>query len=115
MTIDIDTLTVGQVKEISRLAGCGTGKRRRQPPPSGRAVVVVDRGWIFAGDMSLAADGYVRLSRAVQVFRWESIGFPKVIEDWKNPKVDLRAIADVEVPADSIIFRVPVADGWGLN
>lgn len=34
--------------------------------------VVVDRGWIFDGDVT-RENGRIRISRAVHVFRWESI------------------------------------------
>jgi hypothetical protein len=75
-----------------------------------RAVVVVDRGWIFAGDVS-RANGRIRLSRAVHVFKWESIGFAKMVE---TAKADLRPIADVDLPEGAEIFSVPVPDTWGL-
>ena len=87
----------------------------KQPAPNGnRAVVVVDRGWIFAGDVT-EEDGRIRLSRAVWVFRWENLGFAKMIEDWKSQKVDIRPVSDVDMPAGAEIFRVPVADTWGLK
>jgi hypothetical protein len=84
-------------------------------PVGPRAILVVDRGWIFAGDATETADGHIRLDRAVHVFRWESIGFAKMIEDWKSPKVDLRSVAPVEVPKGSVIFRVPVSADWGTK
>lgn len=80
-------------------------------PNSNRAIVVVDRGWIFAGDVT-REDGRIRLSRAVWVFRWEACGFAKVIED--PSKADIRPMADVDIPAGAEIFCVPVSDGWGL-
>ena len=84
------------------------------PAPSGtRAVIVVDRGWIFAGDVT-RENGRIKLSRALWVFRWESIGFAKVIEAPKTKGVDLRPIADVDIPAGAEIFAVPVCDDWGL-
>ena len=43
-------------------------------PTGNRAVVVVDRGWIFAGDVT-RENGRIYLTKAVWVFRWESIGF----------------------------------------
>lgn len=77
-----------------------------------RAVVVVDKGWIFAGDIE-DKDGRIYLSNAVWVFSWTSIGFSRVI---KNPEnADIRPIADLNIPAASEIFRVPVADNWGLK
>ena len=76
-----------------------------------RAVVVVDRGWIFAGDVT-EENGRIRLDRAVWVFRWKSIGFNGVIV---NPeKADLRPIDPVDIPAGAEIFRVPVCDDWVL-
>jgi hypothetical protein len=89
------------------------------PPPSGRrAVVVVDRGWIFAGDVTEhALNGVSRiiLTRSVWVFRWEGVGFDGVLANPKQPKVQLRKLDHaVDIPLDSEIFRVPVADDWGL-
>jgi len=81
-------------------------------PNGNRAVIVVDRGWIFAGDVT-REDGRIRLSRAVWVFRWESCGFAKVIEDPSN--ADIRPIDDIDMPAGAEIFCVPVSDDWGLK
>ena len=78
-----------------------------------RAVVVVDRGWIFAGDVT-RKDGRILLSRALHVFKWESIGFSGMIESPKKAKADLRPVADVDIPEGAEIFCVPVAAEWGL-
>ena len=81
-------------------------------PNGNRAVVVVDRGWIFAGDVT-EEDDRIILTRAVWVFRWESIGFNGVIE---NPgEADIRPMPNaVDIPKGSEIFRIPVDDDWGL-
>ena len=79
-----------------------------------RAVVVVDRGWIFAGDVR-RENGRIRLSRAVHVLRWESIGFDGMIADPKSSKVTIKVLANVvDIPANSEIFSIPVQDDWGL-
>jgi len=119
----IENLTIGEVKaklaeadELRQIMG-------HAPAPTttdnaglyeGRAVVVIDRGWILAGDQELIGD-HLRLTNAVHVFRWESIGFPRLLEEWKSDKCDLRKVADALVPLSSIIFRIPVAGGWGLK
>lgn len=77
-----------------------------------RAVVVVDRGWIFAGDIE-RKDGRIYLTRAVWVFKWESVGFAGVIAD--PTKADIRPIDDVELPEASEIFCIPVSAQWGLQ
>jgi hypothetical protein len=82
-------------------------------PTSNRAVVVVDRGWIFAGDVT-RENGRIRISRALHVFKWETNGFAGMIADTKKAKADLRPIADVDMPAGAEVFCVPVADDWGL-
>ena len=61
-------------------------------PPGSRAVVVVDRGWIFAGNVT-RDNGRITLSRAVLVFKWDSCGFAKIIENPQN--ADIRPIANV--------------------
>ena len=78
-----------------------------------RAVVVVDRGWIFAGDVT-RENGRIYISNALHVFKWEALGFSGMIADPKEAKADLRPIADVDIPAGAEVFSVPVQDGWGL-
>lgn len=85
------------------------------PAPTGtRAVVVVDRGWIFAGDVT-EENGRIWLDRAVWVFRWESCGFAAVVENPKRSGVDIRKMPSrVDIPRDAEVFRLPVGDTWGL-
>lgn len=78
-----------------------------------RAVVVVDRGWIFCGDLR-EEGGRIYLSRVVWIFRWESIGLDGVLANPKSGKVTLKPYPDLNIPADAEIFRIPVADDWGL-
>ena len=86
----------------------------KAPPTGKRAVVVVDRGWIFAGDVE-RKDGRLTLTRAVWVFKWEAIGFDGMLKDPKGAKVTLRKLdAPVDLPDASEIFCVPVADNWGI-
>jgi len=81
------------------------------PVVGNRAVIVVDRGWIFAGDVT-RENGRIKLTRALHVFKWESVGFAGMLENTK--KADLRKISDVDIPEDSEIFCVPVHESWGL-
>ena len=116
---DIESLTIKEAGEFlanaEKLKAVLGKPTPSAPLTTGRFVLVVDRGWIFAGDQSVAADGYIRLDKAVHVFRWESIGFAKMLVEWDSSKVDIRACDPVEVPAGSVIFRIPVAAGWGLK
>lgn len=96
-----DTIKIDEVTYISA----------DDKPTGNRAVIVVDRGWIFAGDVT-RKDGRIYLSNAVWVFRWTAIGFDGVIREPYN--ADIRKIADVDIPAQSEVFCVPVVDDWGM-
>ena len=84
-------------------------------PTGNRAVVVIDRGWIFAGDVEKdeVSDDLI-IHNAIHVFRWESIGFTGVLQNPKDSKVTLKnSPYPVRVPARSVIFTVPVDQNWG--
>lgn len=79
-----------------------------------RHVLVIDRGWIYAGDLT-EEDNRIFLDRVVWVFNWKSIGFAAVIKNPQKKEVDLRKMPGrVNVPKDAEIFRVEVDDEWGL-
>jgi len=103
----MNTIETIKINEVEYVRADAVSK-----PTSGtRAVIVVDRGWIFAGDVK-RENGRIKLSRALHVFKWESVGFAGMIENTK--KADLRKIADVDIPEGAEIFCVPVVDNWGL-
>ncbi len=82
--------------------------------PGRRAVVVVDRGWIFAGDVT-EKDGRIKLDRAVHVLSWQTGGFAGLVDDPKAAKANIKPMTtQVDIPADSEIARCPVGDNWGL-
>lgn len=81
--------------------------------PGKRAVVVLDRGWIVAGDVE-DKNGRIKITRAVHVRSWSSVGFDGMIA---NPKANvvLKPVPEgFDCPADAELFRVPVADDWGI-
>jgi len=104
MNIQAETVTINGVDYIR-------ADQAASKPNGNRAIIVVDRGWIFAGDVT-RENGRIKLSRALHVFKWESVGFAGIIENTK--KADLRKIADVDIPEDAEIFCVPVSESWGL-
>jgi len=101
---DIETIKINEIEYVR-------ADSVQSKPNGNRAIIVVDRGWIFAGDVT-RENGRIKLSRALHVFKWESVGFAGIITNTK--KADLRPIADVDIPEDSEIFCVPVEESWGL-
>lgn len=79
-----------------------------------RAIIVVDRGWIFAGDVT-RENGRIKLDKAVWVVKWEAIGFDGVIANPKSEKVIIKPLSNVvDIPEGAEIFCIPVDDDWGL-
>ncbi len=79
-----------------------------------RHVVVVDRGWIFAGDLT-RENGRLLLQNAVHVFKWEQIGFDGMLKDPKSSKVTLKKLDQpVDIPQNAEIFSIPVDANWGV-
>lgn len=105
-SIEINGVTYAPVGAASTASTLLSGNRH---------VVVIDRGWIFAGDVSFNEETqeYI-LSNAVWVFKWESIGFDGVIKDPKSSNVTIRKMEQpVVIPKGSVIFKVPVDSQWG--
>ena len=85
------------------------------PPITGnRHVVVVDRGWIFAGDM-VRDNGTITLTNALHLEFWPEGGFSGVIANPKMKGVLLKKmIVPVVIPEGAEIFSCPVDSKWGL-
>jgi hypothetical protein len=82
-------------------------------PNGNRHVVVVDRGWIFAGNLT-QENGRIYLDDAVWVFSWQSVGFGAVVADPKKAKADIRPLSTrVDIPEGAELFRMPVSEKWG--
>lgn len=108
MNTEIKTITINGVEYVEKSAA--------QEPlkPGKRAVLVLDRGWIVAGDIE-DKDGRILVTRAVHVRGWDSIGFDGMIANPKDTKVRIKQIPNgFNCPADAELFRVPVEDTWGL-
>lgn len=102
--------------EINGVTYAPIGSGSNTLPAGNRMVVVVDRGWIVAGDVSTdEVTKELIVSNAIHVFRWESIGFDGVLKDPKSSKVTLKTLPyPVKVPQGSVIFTVPVPETWGV-
>lgn len=86
----------------------------RFPGSIHRAVVVIDRGWIFAGDISEHGSDDIAIDNATWVFRWHNIGFAAMVANPMSSDVELRPMPQrVIVPKGAVIFQVVVPDDWG--
>jgi hypothetical protein len=86
-------------------------------PSGNRRVIVVDRGWVWAGDVSAKEEfgqTFLVLSDAIHVLRWESIGFTGMLSSPASNKVTLKkSDFPVMIPMNSVISQHPVPENWG--
>ena len=114
MTMNTATLSTIEINGVTYVPAGAGGVNTL--PSGNRNVVVIDRGFIYAGDLSFdeATQDYT-LANAVWVFRWESIGLDGVIREPKSNKVTLKKMDNAVIaPRGSVIFRIPVSANWGL-
>lgn len=108
MTCVVKTISIDGVQYVRADSVAETPKAGK------RCVLVLDRGWIVAGDVE-TVDGRLKVTRALHVRSWESIGFDGMIAAPKGGKCSIKPLPNgFDVPADSELFRVPVSDDWGM-
>ncbi len=83
------------------------------PVAGNRHVVVLDRGWVFVGDLEVPPAGPVSLTNCANVRKWASGGFGGMCKDPKGSGVVLDPCADLRFDETAPLFTVPVEDGWG--
>jgi hypothetical protein len=111
LSADLNTIQVNGVEYVRK-----DSVSSASVPTGNREVVVIDRGWIFAGDVVRdEATGDLTIYNAIHVFRWEEIGYTGVLENPASKKVTLKTCAyPVKVPAGSVIFTNPVSADWAI-
>ncbi len=77
-----------------------------------RHIVVLDRGWIFAGDLSKDEHNVYTLSNAVNVQRWEKGGFGALSKSATKAGATLSECEPLRFAASAMIFVVPISEDW---
>ena len=87
-------------------ANCAAGDRH---------IVVLDRGWIFAGSMSFDKDTKVyTVTNCTNIRKWSKGGFGLLSKDAKESEAVLDDCATIRFGATAMIFCVPISDDWGV-
>lgn len=104
------------INEIEINGVCYVPKTLHNSLPTGpRAIVVLDRGWVVAGDVT-EKDGRLLIDNAVHVRSWSDIGYDGLVSSGgRGPKVVVKKMTSrFDAPKDSELFRTPVEKDWGL-
>lgn len=88
----------------SATANCAQGDRH---------IAVLDRGWIFAGNMSLDPETNVyTMTDCVNIRKWTSGGFGAVSQSVGAAGATLDECAPIKFHARAMIFCVPIGSDW---
>jgi len=82
-------------------ANCAVGDRH---------IVVLDRGWIFAGNLSKDERGVYTLTDAVNIRKWKQGGFGALSRSAGEAGATLDPSADIRFT--EMIFAVPITESW---
>lgn len=77
-----------------------------------RHIVVLDRGWIFVGNLSKREDGTYVLVNAKNVRKWQRGGFGALSKGAKLSEATLDDAAPIIFTDKALLFTVPVAEDW---
>jgi len=77
-----------------------------------RHIVVLDRGWIFAGNMTQDEHGVYTLTNCVNVRKWSQGGFGALAISASKAGATLDDCAPIRFRADAMIFAVPIPENW---
>jgi hypothetical protein len=77
-----------------------------------KRIVVLDRGWIFAGNLSKDDGDIFTLTDAVNIRKWEKGGFGAVSLGAKSAGCTLDKCASLRFHSNAMIFNCPISEGW---
>jgi len=80
-------------------------------PRGSRHIVVLDRGWIFVGNLSTEGENYT-LTNVLNVRTWKQGGFGALSLSAKEAEAVLDKSAPLKFHRSAVIFTVPVGEAW---
>jgi hypothetical protein len=79
----------------------------------GRHLVVLDRGWIFAGNLTMLDDGEgYMLTDCVNIRRWETGGFGGLTKSRETTSAYLDPCRNIKFRSSAMVFCVPIPEEW---
>ena len=109
MTVNIDDLTIGQVKELTAMVSWEEQKREY-----GLAIVVVDRGFVYVGDVTVA-NQWCEIREAKNIRQWGTTqGLGELVLNGPLANTKLDQCGDLDIPLRAVISIHPCRESlWG--
>lgn len=93
--INVDSLTVGELKEITQLA-CATKPKKKKQANHGWQIAVLQRGWVFIGNITQNGDDY-SLADGACIRRWGTTkGLGQIAKDGPTSNTELEPVPEVK-------------------
>lgn len=101
-SLDIEKLTVGELREISKIA-CTT-KRKKKEVDHGLCIAVLQRGWVYIGEVTQSGDDYLILNGAC-IRRWGTTkGLGEIASNGPTDNTALEPVPEVKFHEAGKIF-----------
>ena len=78
----------------------------------GRNIVVLDRGWIFVGDLTKLDDDSYQLTNCGNIRKWSTGGFGGLTKSKGSSGACVDECNPIRFKAKAMIFCVPVSGDW---
>lgn len=114
--MDINTLTLGQVKEISQIAGNLVGSAPKTECCGSVRIVVLQRGWIAVGKVSQSGD-QITISSASVIRRWGATnGLGEIATGGPTKETTLDKCPDIRAHVLTVVFQLDCnAEKWAKH
>ena len=98
--MDIDKMTIGEIKEISKLIGCGESNKKRD---YGQAIVVADRGFVYVGEV-IVDSNFAIITNGKNIRSWGTKkGLGQLVFEGPQTETKLDVCGDLEIPMRAVI------------
>lgn len=110
--MDINQLTVGQLKELTRLA-CVTKRKTKREVNHGMQIAVLQRGWVFIGLVNQVGDDYF-LNEGACIRRWGTTkGLGELANNGPTPNTELEPVPEIRFHEAGKVLLITVnEDKW---
>lgn len=105
--MDINKLTIGEVKEIAALVA---NKEQKRVVDHGLQIAVLQRGWVYVGNVNQVGDDYT-LTNGACIKRWgTSKGLGEIARNGPTANTELEPVTDVVFHEAGKVFLMKAED-----
>lgn len=102
--MDLEKLTIGEVREIAAMVGISSNKSKRD---YGNAIIVADRGFVYVGNVMVNGDfAEIRAARNIRYWGTKN-GLGELVKKGPLENTKLDECGDLDIPLRAVISIHP--------